>query len=66
MEQPTKPGYKTTEFWLGLITVVLTYLNDALGWNVPVTVVVAAVGLVATYTIGRSMVKKEQVKQMVP
>lgn len=52
-----KPGYKTTEFWLGLVAIILPYLNDALGLHIPVDVVMTTLGLVATYVVGRTWVK---------
>lgn len=50
-------GIKTSEFWLGLAGVVLTYLNSYFHWNLPVAEVVAGLGVVATYIASRSYLK---------
>ncbi len=52
-----RPGYKTTEFWLGLVTVILTYLNTKLGLHIPVAEIVALIGMVISYILGRTWLK---------
>lgn len=52
-----KAGIKTSEFWLGLLTIILTYLNSALGWHIPVEVVVSVIGMVTAYIAGRTWLK---------
>jgi Mg2+/Co2+ transporter CorB len=56
--QPTTPGWKTTEFWSVVATSVVTILNKAFGWNIPSETIATVAGMVATYAIGRSLVKK--------
>lgn len=61
MENNMKTGYKTTEFWVTLITTLGTLLNQAgiLGSVVlPVESIATVGGIVASYVIGRSYVKK--------
>ena len=55
-------GIKSSEFWLGLIALILTYLNKELGWNVPVEAIISVLGLVATYIIGRTIYKVAGIK----
>lgn len=56
-----KPGIQSSEFWLGLASVILTYLNTNLGWNVPVPAIIACLGVVASYILGRSYLKSKSV-----
>ncbi len=50
-------GIFSSEFIMGLVGVILTYLNSALNWNVPVAEVLTVVGLIVTYIIGRTTYK---------
>lgn len=55
-----KAGYKTTEFWLAVVTSVATLLNQSGvmgGFTLPVEAVVGVAGVVISYIIGRSAVK---------
>jgi hypothetical protein len=56
----TKPGYKTTEFWMAAIASVLTILNQsgAIGHAIPTDAVLSIAGLVAAYVASRAVVKK--------
>lgn len=60
-----KPGYKTTEFWLAVITSVATLLNQSgvLGsFTLPIESIVTVAGIVISYVIGRSVVKTGEAK----
>lgn len=56
-----KQGYKTTEFWTVTVTSIVGLLNQAgiLGSVVlPAEALASIAGIVASYVIGRSIVKK--------
>lgn len=56
----TKPGFKTSEFWLAAITSVVTLLNDSgvMGsFQLPTETIITVAGVVVTYILGRSVVK---------
>lgn len=62
MADPKKPGYRTTEFWLGLAATLLTALYA--GGAIPTTGKVATVAAIAAtalvalgYTVTRANVK---------
>lgn len=60
-----KKGYKTTEFWLALVTSVATLLNQSgiLGdFTLPLEAVAGIAGVVISYIIGRSVVKSGEAK----
>ena len=55
-----KTGYKTTEFWLTVVTTVVTLLNQSglLGSIVlPVEGIMTVAGVVSTYIISRGFAK---------
>jgi hypothetical protein len=55
-----KAGYKTTEFWLAVITSVATFLNQsgALGALVlPVETIATIAGVVGSYIVSRGIAK---------
>jgi len=52
-----KSGIKTTEFWLGLVAVVLPYLNKTLDLGLDAEAIIAAVGTIVAYIVARSAVK---------
>lgn len=55
-----KPGYKTSEFWVVIITSVLTWLNHSgvLGsLEIPVAALDSLIPLAITYIIGRTGIK---------
>lgn len=57
----TKSGYKTTEFWVTLVTVIVTAIVPLLGNSELMVQLISAVaaGLAAAgYSISRGMVKK--------
>ena len=59
---PPTPGYKTTEFWLGVLAMLITamYASGAVTDNTALSIA----GIVSTilgalgYTVGRSVVKR--------
>jgi uncharacterized membrane protein YccC len=61
-----KPGYKTTEFWMTVVTAVITLLigygimssEEGELWLGLVAALLPAVIAVASYSISRSIVKK--------
>ena len=55
-----KPGYKTSEFWVVIVTSILTWLNHsgALGsLQIPVESLSSLIILAVTYVVGRTGVK---------
>lgn len=55
-----KTGYKTTEFWLAVLTSIVTLLNQSglLGeYTLPTEAILTIGGIVITYILGRSGVK---------
>lgn len=54
-----KPGYKTTEFWLALISGILGLLNQsgALGAPLPADAIMSVAAPVVTYIATRSVAK---------
>lgn len=50
-------GFLTSEFYLGLFSVVFTYLNTYFGWHVPPDQILSIAGVVITYIISRTVVK---------
>lgn len=57
-----KTGIKTTEFWLALITAIITVLNEQLGLNLPKEAIISIIAMVISYIFGRSIVKKNATK----
>jgi len=55
-------GIKSSEFWLGLLGVILVYLNTALKLNIPVEAILSVVGLIVTYILGRTAYKVAGIK----
>lgn len=56
----SKPGYKTSEFWVVIVTSLLTWLNHsgALGrLQIPVESLDSLITLAITYVLGRTGVK---------
>ena len=58
MNNGTKSGVRTSEFWAALAASVFVTLNAKLGWNIPVEAVVSVVGMVASYVLSRGFAKK--------
>lgn len=57
---PSKPGYKTSEFWIVVVTSILAWLNHsgALGSiRIPVESLDSLITLAITYVLGRTGVK---------
>ena len=57
-----KTGIKTTEFWLALITAIITVLNEQIGLNLPKEAIISIIAMVISYIFGRSIVKKNATK----
>lgn len=60
MENEVKPGYKTTEFWVTVITSVATALNQSgvLGsFSLPTEALATIAGIVASYVLSRGVAK---------
>ena len=55
-----KAGIKTTEFWVGLITMMVMAFNDALGIGLSEMTVAGIVGVAVTYIAGRSWLKGKE------
>ncbi len=56
--EKVKSGIKTSEFWVALCGAIIPVLNQHLGLNIPQEVVMTILGLMASYIIGRLIVKK--------
>lgn len=52
-----KPGYKTTEFWVAIITSGLTWIGDFAGALPPEKAVYVTGGIAAFYAIARGIAK---------
>jgi len=52
-----KTGWKTSEFWVTVVSAVVMVLNQGLGVNLPVEQITAFAGVVIAYVLGRSIVK---------
>lgn len=52
-----KPGIQSTEYWVTLLAGVVTLANQAFGWDISADANYIVGGLVAAYTLGRSIVK---------
>lgn len=50
-------GIKSTEFWLGLGTIILTFFNKELGLDLPVEAIISVSGLVIAYIASRTYIK---------
>ena len=66
-EVKDNPGWKTTEFWLTLAAVVVSYLvstelGDESTWWGKVIAIVATVLAALGYTAGRAAVKKARIQ----
>ena len=59
MDAP-KPGYKTSEFYLTVLSTLLALLNQSglLGHPLPTEAIMSLAAMVATYTASRTMAKK--------
>lgn len=55
-----KPGYKTTEFWLTLISSLGMFITNKFGVAIPMEIVMGIAGIVITYVLGRSVVKQKK------
>lgn len=45
------------KFWLGFITAILTALNEIFGWNLPLTIIIPALGLIMSILFGFNIAK---------
>lgn len=62
-----KPGYKTTEFWMALAAMIVTYLTstelgDESTWVGKIIAIAAAVFISLGYGTQRMSVKKEAIR----
>jgi ketopantoate hydroxymethyltransferase len=53
-----KSGLKTTEFYLALLGAAIPVVNTHLGLNLPSGAVLGIAGIIVSYILGRSIVKK--------
>jgi hypothetical protein len=55
-----KPGYKTTEFYLAVLSSVVTLLNQSgiIGNPLPADAIMTIGGVIAAYIASRTVVKK--------
>lgn len=54
-----EPGWKTTEFWATVAGSLVAILNQAFGWHIPQETIITVISGIATYVLGRSIVKKQ-------
>ena len=54
-----KAGIKTSEFYVALLGAILPVLNKELGLHIPTDQVIAIIGLLASYVLGRSHIKSK-------
>jgi len=65
MSQPKKPGYKTTEFWLSLLALILGvliasgYIGESTGTAKAIAFAASALTALG-YNVSRGMVKKAE------
>jgi len=54
-------GMKSSEFWITVVTSVVTLLNQSglLGTPLPVEAIASIAGIVATYALSRGLAKKD-------
>lgn len=57
----SKKGFKSSELWVGLLGVVLTYLNSELELNMPVSSIIAIAAMVISYIASRTWLKSKSV-----
>ncbi len=54
----SKPGWKTTEFWIGAVAPVLvTVLNKIFGWTIDPDQLMAMFGAGGAYAVSRGIAK---------
>ena len=56
--EPVKRGWKTSEFWVTILSSNLILFNEQLGLHLPVDAIVSISGMVIAYVFGRSITKK--------
>lgn len=59
MMEKVKSGLRTSEFYMAIIGAMLPVLNSHLGLNVPVGGIMSIAGVVVSYIISRTVVKKK-------
>jgi len=57
-EKLVKAGYKTSEFWVAVVTANVPLLNAAFGLNLPVEAIASIAGVAAAYILSRGVAKK--------
>jgi len=50
------PFYRTSKFWLAVVSALLIVANEGLGLNIPTDVVMAFAALIISYILGDSVV----------
>jgi len=58
MDTKIKKGLHSTEFYLALIGAIIPVLNTHLGFAIPVEGMLSIAGVIVTYIISRTVVKK--------
>lgn len=66
VNQITKTGWKTTEFWAAIVAAVLPIVNEAFSLNLPIEAIISAVSALSAYVLGRSGVKAAEVRRLKP
>lgn len=55
-----KAGIRTSEFWVGLFTIVFTFLVTELGWEVPKEAIIGTIAWAIAYVFARFGLKIKQ------
>lgn len=55
-----KGGIRTSEFWVGLFTIVFTFLVTELGWEVPKEAIIGTIAWAIAYIFARLGLKIKQ------
>lgn len=57
-----KNGWKSSELWVGLFTVVFTFLCENLGWDIPKEAIIGTIAWAIAYIFARFGLKMRAVK----
>ena len=58
MANTVKSGLKSTEFYVAIIAALIPVMNTHLGLHIPVEGVLSIAGVVVSYIISRTVIKK--------
>lgn len=58
-----KPGYRTTEFWVAVLTPLLVFTCQKLGIELTEQTITALIAAIVPYIVGRSAVKAITVRR---